>query len=163
LTRAYLGLGSNLGDRRTLLRHAVEALNWGDVSVVERSRVYETTPVGGPDGQPDFLNQVIGVETSLDAHGLWERCSAVEASLGRARDHETRWGPRPIDIDVLTFGDLVVAEQNLEIPHPRIGERAFVLVPLAEIAPDLQIAGLGAAGDLARRLGADGSVRPLES
>ena len=163
MTRAYLGLGSNLGDRRALLRQAIEALDWGDVSVVERSRVYETTPVGGPDGQPDFLNQVIGVETSLDAHALWERCSAVEASLGRSRDHEARWGPRAIDIDVLTFGDLVVAEPDLEIPHPRMAERAFVLVPLAEIAPDLEIAGLGTAGDLARGLGADGSVRPLES
>ena len=163
MTRAYLALGSNLGDRRALLRQAIEALDWGDVSVVERSRVYETTPVGGPDGQPDFLNQVIGVDTALDARGLWERCSAVEASLGRSRDHETRWGPRAIDIDVLTFGDLVVLEPDLEIPHPRIGERAFVLVPLAEIAPDLEIAGLGTARDLARDLGADGSVRPFES
>jgi 2-amino-4-hydroxy-6-hydroxymethyldihydropteridine diphosphokinase len=124
--------------------------------------VYETTPVGGPDGQPDFLNQVIGVETALDAHGLWERCSAVEASLGRSRDHETRWGPRAIDIDLLTFGDLVVVEADLEIPHPRMAERAFVLVPLAEIAPGLEIAGLGVARDLARGLGTDGSVRPLE-
>jgi len=161
LTRAYLGLGSNLGDRRALLRQAIDALDWGDVSVVERSRVYETTPVGGPEGQPDFLNQVIGVETSLDARCLWERCSAVEDSLGRSRDHETRWGPRAIDIDLLTFGHLVVAEPDLEIPHPRMAERAFVLVPLAELAPDLEIAGLGAAGDLARGLGADGSVRPV--
>jgi len=162
LTRAYLGLGSNLGDRRALLRQAIEALDWGDVYVVERSSIYETTPVGGPDGQPDFLNQVIGVETALDARGLWERCSAVEASLGRSRHHETRWGPRTIDIDLLTFGDLVVAEPDLEIPHPRMAERAFVLVPLAEIAPDLPIAGLGTARDLARDVGADGSVRPLE-
>jgi 2-amino-4-hydroxy-6-hydroxymethyldihydropteridine diphosphokinase len=162
LTRAYLGLGSNLGDRLALLHQAIESLDWGDVSVVERSRVYETTPVGGPAGQPDFFNQVIGVETALDAHGLWERCSAVEASLGRARDHEVRWGPRPIDIDVLTFGDAVVDEPDLEIPHPRIAERAFVLVPLAEIAPDLLVPGVGTAADLVRRLGADGSVRPLE-
>jgi 2-amino-4-hydroxy-6-hydroxymethyldihydropteridine diphosphokinase len=162
LTRAYLGLGSNLGDRRALLRQAIEALDWGDVSVVERSRVYETKPVGGPDGQPDFLNQVIGVETTLDAHGLWERCSAVEASLGRSRDHEIRWGPRPIDVDLLTFGSGVVDEPDLQIPHPRMAERSFVLVPLAEIAPDLEIAGHGTVRDLARRLGVDGSVRPLE-
>jgi len=162
LTRAYLGLGSNLGDRRALLHQATESLDWGDVSVVERSRVYETTPVGGPAGQPDFLNQVIGVETALDARDLWERCSAVEASLGRAREHEIRWGPRPIDIDVLTFGDAVVDDPDLEIPHPRIAERAFVLVPLAEIAPNLLVPGLGTAADLLRRLGADGSVRPLE-
>ena len=163
MTRAYLGLGSNLGDRRALLRQAIEALDWGDVSVVERSRVYETTPVGGPEGQPDFLNQVIGVETTLDVHGLWERCSAVEASLGRSRDHEVRWGPRPIDVDLLTFGDAVLDEPDLQIPHPRLAERAFVLVPLAEIAPDLQIGGIGTARDLASGLGADGSVRPLGS
>jgi 2-amino-4-hydroxy-6-hydroxymethyldihydropteridine diphosphokinase len=160
LTRAYLGLGSNLGDRRALLRQAIESLDWGDVSVVARSRVYETTPVGGPDGQPDFLNQVIGVETALDADGLWERCSAVEASLGRSREHETRWGPRAIDIDVLTFGDAVLHGPDLEIPHPRMAERGFVLVPLAEIAPDLRIDGLGTAAELARSFGADGSVRP---
>jgi len=161
LTRAYLGLGSNLGDRRALLRQAVEALDWGDVSVVARSRVYETTPMGGPEGQPDFLNQVVAVETALDARGLWERCSAVEASLGRSREHETRWGPRAIDIDVLTFGDEFVADPDLEIPHPRMGERAFVLVPLAEIAPELRVGSLGSAADLARGLGADGSVRPV--
>ena len=161
MTRAYLGLGSNLGDRRALLRQAIEALDWGDVSVVARSRVYETTPVGGPDGQPDFLNQVIGVETALDAQALWERCSAVEASLGRSREHETRWGPRAIDIDILTFGDAILNESGLEIPHPRMAERAFVLVPLAEIAPDLRIDGRGTAADLARGLGADGSVRPV--
>ncbi|HEV2685866.1 MAG TPA: 2-amino-4-hydroxy-6-hydroxymethyldihydropteridine diphosphokinase [Actinomycetota bacterium] len=160
MTRAYLGLGSNLGDRRELLRQAIEALDWGGVSVVARSRVYETTPVGGPGGQPDFLNQVIAVETALDAHGLWERCSAVEASLGRSREHETRWGPRAIDIDVLTFGDSVLQDPDLEIPHPRMAERGFVLVPLAEIAPDLRIDGLGTAADLARGLPSDGSVRP---
>lgn len=163
MTRAYLGLGSNLGDRRALLHQAIEALDWGDVSVVARSSVYETTPVGGPEGQPDFLNQVICIETSLDALGLWERCSAVEASLGRSREHETRWGPRAIDIDVLTFGDSVMHEGGLQIPHPRMAERAFVLVPLAEIAPDLRIDGRGTAAELARDLGEDGSVRPVEA
>jgi 2-amino-4-hydroxy-6-hydroxymethyldihydropteridine diphosphokinase len=162
LTRAYLGLGSNLGDRRALLAQAVEALDWGDVSVVARSRVYETTPVGGPPDQPDFLNQVVAVETALDARGLWERCSAVEASLGRAREHETRWGPRAIDIDVLAFGDDVVEEADLQIPHPRMTEREFVLVPLAEIAPDLPIDDGRTVAEVARALGADGSVRPVE-
>jgi 2-amino-4-hydroxy-6-hydroxymethyldihydropteridine diphosphokinase len=161
LTRAYLGLGSNLGDRRALLRQAVDALDWGDVKVVARSRIYETTPVGGPADQPDFLNQVIAVDTPLDAHSLWERCSAVEASLGRAREHETRWGPRAIDIDVLLFGDETLHDLDLEIPHPRMGERAFVMVPLAEIAPDLPIDGRGTAADLARDMADGGSVRPL--
>ena len=161
MTRAYLGLGSNLGDRHALLLQAIEALDWGDVMVVGRSRVYETTPVGGPEDQPDFLNQVIAVETRLGAHGLWERCSAVEASLGRSRVYEARWGPRPIDIDILIFGDEVIDEPDLEIPHPRMVERAFVLVPLAELAPDLQVDGRGTAAELARGLGADGSVRPF--
>jgi 2-amino-4-hydroxy-6-hydroxymethyldihydropteridine diphosphokinase len=160
VTRAYLGLGSNLGDRRAILHQAIEALDWGDVSVTARSHVYETTPVGGPDGQPNFLNQVIAVDTRLSAHELWQRCSAVEATLGRSREHEVRWGPRAIDIDVLTFGEEVVAEPDLEIPHPRMRERAFVLVPLAELAPDLRIGTFGTVAELARDLGTDGSVRP---
>jgi 2-amino-4-hydroxy-6-hydroxymethyldihydropteridine diphosphokinase len=161
VTRAYLGLGSNLGDRRALLRHAIEALDWGDVVVTARSRVYETTPVGGPEGQPDFLNQVIAVDTTLGARSLWERCSAVEAALGRSRDHEPRWGPRPIDIDVLLFGDEIIVEPDLIVPHPRMHERAFVLIPLAEIAAGLRVGDLGSVADLARALGVDGSVRPV--
>ena len=160
MTRAYLGLGSNLGDRRALLRQAIESLNWGDVVVTERSSVYETTPVGGPDGQPDFLNQVIAVDTTLDARGLWERCSAVEAALGRSRDHEQRWGPRTIDIDLLLFGDEMLLEPDLIVPHPRMNERAFVLIPLAEIAAETRVGDLGTAAELARSLRADGTVRP---
>jgi 2-amino-4-hydroxy-6-hydroxymethyldihydropteridine diphosphokinase len=160
VTRAYLGLGSNLGDRRALLRQAIEALDWGDITVIQRSGVFETTPVGGPEGQPEFLNQVIAVDTALDARGLWERCSAVEAALGRSRDHEPRWGPRTIDIDLLMFGDQVVLEPDLIVPHPRMHERAFVLIPLAEIAPDVRVGDLGRAVELARGLAADGSVRP---
>ena len=159
MTRAYLGLGSNLGDRRAHLRNAIEALDWGDVTVVERSRVYETTPVGGPIGQPDFLNQVIGVETSLDARALWERCSAVEAALGRSRDHEVRWGPRPIDVDLLLYGDEMIGEPDLVVPHPLMHERAFVLVPLAELAPGARVGALGTVEDLARAAGNNG-VRP---
>jgi 2-amino-4-hydroxy-6-hydroxymethyldihydropteridine diphosphokinase len=148
VTRAYLGLGSNLGDRRALLHHAIESLDWGDVHVVERSPVYETEPVGGPPGQPAFLNQVIAVETDLEPSVLWERCEAVEAALGRAREHEVRWGPRTVDIDLLTFGDEVFEQQGLTVPHPRIRDRAFVLVPLADIAPDLEIPGVGRVSDL---------------
>jgi 2-amino-4-hydroxy-6-hydroxymethyldihydropteridine diphosphokinase len=153
VTRAYLGLGSNLGDRRVLLRHAIDALDWGDISVAERSN----------EGQPDFLNQVIAVDTTLDARGLWERCSGVEAALGRSRDQEPRWGPRAIDIDLLMFGDEVIVDPGLIVPHPRMHERAFVLIPLAEIAPGVRIGDLGSAGDLAAGLDADGSVRLAES
>jgi len=163
VTRAYLGLGSNLGDRRVLLRQAIDALDWGDISVTQRSSIYETTPVGGPEGQPDFLNQVIAVETTLDAHGLWERCSAVEAALGRSRDREPRWGPRAIDIDLLLFGDEVIADPGLIVPHPRMHDRAFVLIPLAEIAPGVRVGDLGSAGDLAAGLDGDESVRLASS
>jgi 2-amino-4-hydroxy-6-hydroxymethyldihydropteridine diphosphokinase len=162
LTRAYLGLGSNLGDRRALLAQAIEALDWGSVSVVARSRVYETDPVGGPEGQPLFLNQVIGVETDLGALGLWERCAAVEAALGRARDHEPRWGPRTIDIDLLLYGDETIDELELTVPHLRMHERAFVLVPLIEIAPDAVIPGLGPAVDVLAGLPDSHGVGPSD-
>jgi 2-amino-4-hydroxy-6-hydroxymethyldihydropteridine diphosphokinase len=162
LTRAYLGLGSNLGDRRALLQQAIDALDWGDVSVVGRSRIYETDPVGGPEGQPRFLNQVIAVETALDAWGLWERCSAVEAAFGRAREHELRWGPRTIDVDLLLFGDDAVSEPGLTIPHPRMHERAFVLIPLADLAGDRELPGHGRIVDLARRMGPAAAVRPYD-
>jgi 2-amino-4-hydroxy-6-hydroxymethyldihydropteridine diphosphokinase len=148
LTRAYLGLGSNLGDRRALLIQAIDALDWGAVSVVARSGVYETEPIGGPEGQPPFLNQVIAVETALGARKLWERCSAVEAALGRARDHEERWGPRTIDIDLLLYGDETHDEPDLTVPHPRLAERAFALVPLAELAPDAVIPGRGTTAEV---------------
>jgi 2-amino-4-hydroxy-6-hydroxymethyldihydropteridine diphosphokinase len=148
VTIAYLGLGSNLGDRRLLLVQAVEALGWGPVKVVARSSVYKTAPVGGPPGQPPFLNQVIAVETELDARGLWERCQAVEHALGRARAHEERWGPRTIDVDLLLYGEDEIDDEDLVVPHPRMHERGFVLVPLAEIAPDARVPGKGRVTDL---------------
>jgi 2-amino-4-hydroxy-6-hydroxymethyldihydropteridine diphosphokinase len=162
LTRAFLGLGSNLGDRRALLTQAVDALDWGAVTVVARSRVYETDPVGGPPGQPAFLNQVVELETTLDARALWERCVAVETALGRARDHEERWGPRAIDIDVLLFGEEVVDEPDLTVPHPRLHERRFVLVPLVELAPDVEIPRLGPATRLLAALPDSDGVRPSD-
>jgi 2-amino-4-hydroxy-6-hydroxymethyldihydropteridine diphosphokinase len=159
MTRAYLGLGANLGDRHASLEHAIESLGWGDTSAVARSAVYETEPVGGPADQPWFLNQVIAVETSLGARGLFERCQAVEAALGRVRDTDERWGPRTIDIDVLLFGSEVVDEPGLSIPHPLLLERAFVLVPLAEIAPDLAIPGGRTVQEALRALGETSGVR----
>lgn len=159
MTLAYIGLGSNLGDRRASLDAAIEALDWGDTRVVARSSVYETDPVGGPEGQPPFLNQVIAVETALDARGLFERCQAVEVALGREREGAVRWGPRSIDLDVLVFDGEVVQEDDLEIPHPRLAERAFVLVPLSEIAPDLDVPGQGRVGDLLKGLPSGNGVR----
>ncbi len=131
--RAYLGLGSNVGDRLANLRRAVELL--GDrvgVTVVRTSSVYETEPVG--PAQPDFLNAVAEVATTLSARELLRACLEAEAELGRVR--EERWGPRTIDIDLLIYDDERIDEPDLTVPHPRMHERGFVLVPLAELAPD---------------------------
>ncbi|GIU98995.1 MAG: 2-amino-4-hydroxy-6-hydroxymethyldihydropteridine diphosphokinase [Actinomycetota bacterium] len=138
-TRCYLGLGSNVGDRLAHLRRAVELLAAEPgIRVVRSSRVYETEPVGGPP-QPPYLNAVLEVEVELDPWGLLAACRRAEEALGRVRD--ARWGPRTIDVDVLTYGDEHLSEPDLEIPHPRMHERGFVLVPLAELAADPPLPG----------------------
>lgn len=136
--RFFLGLGSNLGDRAALLRRAADALAIRGVYVVRASSVYETDPVGGPPGQPRYLNQVVEVETALGARGLLDIIQDIERSLGRNHSREARWGPRLLDIDIL-IGDETVNDPDLVVPHPRLGERAFVLVPLSEIAPTLSV------------------------
>jgi 2-amino-4-hydroxy-6-hydroxymethyldihydropteridine diphosphokinase len=133
VTRAYLGLGSNLGERLSNLQRAVELLGERGVRVLRSSRVYETDPVGGPP-QPEYLNAVVEAETELSARGLLEACLAVEVDLGRER--RVRWGPRVIDVDVLTFGHEVIDEPDLRVPHPRMHERGFVLIPLLELDAD---------------------------
>ena len=139
MVAAYLGLGSNLGDRLGNLQRAVDLLAAGDgVTVVRSSRVYETEPVGGPP-QPDYLNAVIAVETALSARELLRTCMGVEVELGRVRDE--RWGPRTIDVDVLTYGDERIDEPDLTVPHPRMHERGFVLLPLGELDPDPPLPG----------------------
>lgn len=132
--RVFLALGSNLGDREANIDRAIELLEEGGVVVVRRSPLYETAPVGMTD-QPAFYNLVVEAETSLPPRALLERVLAVERSLGRVRGE--RWGPRIVDIDILLYGGRSVAELDLTIPHPRMRDRAFVLVPLAAIAPDL--------------------------
>lgn len=137
MSRAYLGLGSNVGDRLARLQAAVDGLgSTAGVEVEAVSRVYETEPVG-PD-QPDYLNAVVAVETSLDARGLLDVARRLEVDSGREPDpaRRERWGPRPLDVDVLLAGDERVDEPDLTVPHPRIGERDFVLAPLADLAPD---------------------------
>ena len=129
--RAFLGLGSNLGDRWGYLRNAVAALP--DVTAV--SPVYETTPVGGPEGQAEYLNLVVELETELSPRELLGVAQALEQAAGRVRAE--RWGPRTLDVDVLLVGDLVVDEPDLVVPHPRMFERGFVLAPLADLAPEL--------------------------
>jgi 2-amino-4-hydroxy-6-hydroxymethyldihydropteridine diphosphokinase len=126
----YVGLGSNLGDRLENLRRAVELLDASDgVAVVRTSSVYETDPVGPP--QPDFLNAVAEISTDLGPHELLARCKAIEAELGRTPGE--RWGPREIDLDLLLYGDERIDTGELVVPHPRMNERAFVLVPLREL------------------------------
>lgn len=132
--RAYLGLGSNLGDRLANLQGAVEALAaQPDVKVLRSSRVYETEPVGGPQ-QPEYLNAVLEIETTLSPRDLLDACLSAEATLGRVRAE--RWGPRAIDVDVLTYDHEEIDEPGLSIPHPRMHERGFVLVPLVELDAD---------------------------
>jgi 2-amino-4-hydroxy-6-hydroxymethyldihydropteridine diphosphokinase len=131
---AYLGLGSNLGDRLDTLQRAVDLLAERGVREVASSRVWETEPVGGPEDQPSFLNAVVRVETDLVPADLLGAANAVEAALGRVR--EVRWGPRTIDIDVLLVGDLILDDGALTVPHPRMTERAFVILPLLELDPD---------------------------
>ncbi len=131
---AYLGLGSNVGDREANLRGAVERLAAAGVNVVRSSPVYETEPVDYT-AQRWFLNQVVEVETSLFPMQLLARTSRIEREMGRARTIAK--GPRTIDIDILIYGKTVMRSETLEIPHPRMHERRFVLAPLAELAPDV--------------------------
>jgi 2-amino-4-hydroxy-6-hydroxymethyldihydropteridine diphosphokinase len=137
-TRAYLALGSNLGNRLGHLREALRLLDETDgIDVVRSSRIYETDPVGPP--QPPYLNAVIEVETSRSPRELLEACRDVEDALGRLRTE--RWGPRTIDVDVLTFDEQTVDEPDLQVPHPRMHERGFVLVPLGELDDDPMLPG----------------------
>jgi len=128
-----LGLGANLGDRLATLQRAVDLLEEQGVRAVASSRVWETEPVGGPEGQPAYLNAVVRAETELEPTGVLAAANRVEVTLGRTRD--VRWGPRTIDIDVLLYDDLQRDDPELTIPHPRMAERAFVVLPLLEIDP----------------------------
>jgi 2-amino-4-hydroxy-6-hydroxymethyldihydropteridine diphosphokinase len=129
---AYIGLGSNVGDSKSLLVQAVGMLAEA-VRVTRVSSLYHTEPVGFRE-QDDFINAVVEIETDRSPDGLLDLCRSVEDRLGRKRT--VRWGPRTIDLDILLYGDLAVNAPALVIPHPRMAERKFVLAPLAEIAPD---------------------------
>lgn len=134
---AFLGLGSNLGDRLDLLQRAVDLLDADPrVGVDAVSTVYETEPVGGPEQEP-FLNLVTRVRTRRSPWRLLQLCHKVEQRLGRVRAE--RWGPRTIDVDILLWHGRVVATRSLAIPHPRLAERAFALVPLVEVAPGMRM------------------------
>ena len=149
--RAFIALGSNLGDRREFLRMGVAGLD----RVVAMSQVYETDPVGGPDDQGAYLNMVVEIETPLDPFALLRRCQRIEGEAMRQR--VVHWGPRTLDVDIIMYDDAVIETADLVVPHPHFAERRFVLTPLAEIAPQrcpdgwderLEPAGITATGPL---------------
>src|SRR5215471_12601680 len=150
MAEALLGFGGNLGDVRATLGRAVTALCDGrEVKLVARSSDYRTPPWGVAN-QPPFTNLAIMVETALTPRALLDRALAVEAMFGRDRTKERRWGPRILDIDIIAFDALEIEESGLTLPHPHLFERAFVLAPLAEIAPHRKIKGITMAQGLAR-------------
>lgn len=137
MTRAYLSLGSNAGDRRQMLERALARLEAsGQVTVSRQSSLYETEPVGKTD-QPWFYNLVAEIQTRLTPHELLDLAQAVERDLGRTRD--VRWGPRTVDIDIVLYGGEQISTPRLAVPHPEMARRRFVLLPLVEIAPDLAL------------------------
>jgi 2-amino-4-hydroxy-6-hydroxymethyldihydropteridine diphosphokinase len=142
MTRAYVGLGANLGDRSAMLRAAVEHFRRDpDLTVAGVSTVRETDPVGYVD-QPRFLNAVVAIDTDLPPRELLDRLLGIERRLGRTREGP-RFGPRTIDLDLLVYGDEQIDEPGLQVPHPRLHERLFALEPLAELDPALVIPGRG--------------------
>jgi 2-amino-4-hydroxy-6-hydroxymethyldihydropteridine diphosphokinase len=150
MAEALLGLGGNLGDVRQNLDRAVELLcEDGRAKLSAQSSDFRTPPWGVED-QPAYVNRCLILETDLDPQALLERALAVERALGRDRARERRWGPRPIDIDLLSYDDVILDEPGLKLPHPHWAERAFVLVPLAEIAPERVIGGIAVRDALAR-------------
>ncbi|RME70571.1 MAG: 2-amino-4-hydroxy-6-hydroxymethyldihydropteridine diphosphokinase [Planctomycetota bacterium] len=142
--RAWIGLGSNLGDRERLIERACERLAASPgIAKLRRSRVRETAPVGGPPGQPAYLNAVLQCQTVLEPEALLAVLQRIERELGRDRSREVRWGPRPIDLDLLLYGQRTVRAPTLTVPHPRLHVRRFVLEPLCELAPALVVPGTG--------------------
>ena len=136
MTVAYIGVGSNVGDRAGFCRAAVEALGSADdITTLQTSSLYETSPIGGPP-QRSFVNLAVKVETELEPGELLAACHAIEQRMGR-EPSDIRWGPRVVDLDILLYGREKVSEPDLERPHPRLKERRFALVPLLEIDPDL--------------------------
>lgn len=157
MSEAWLGIGSNVGERRDFVRSAVEALRT-EVTVEATSSLYETAPVGGPP-QRSFVNAVVRIITDLEPRALLGVCKSIEEKIGREKDL-VRWGPRVIDIDILMYDDLKMSEPDLEIPHPRMNERRFVLVPLLEIDPSATDPWGTSLSDYDER--AEGEVRLME-
>ncbi len=154
-----MALGSNLGDRQAHLTKAREAINaLPDTSVQQRSSIYETPAWGTNEPQPNYLNAVIRVATGLSPLVLWHHTSAIEQAQGRSRDRQKN-SARTLDIDLLLYDDIVLSTTDLVLPHPRMHLRKFVLQPLLEIAPDIQIHGLGPAADFLAKIADDDALK----
>jgi 2-amino-4-hydroxy-6-hydroxymethyldihydropteridine diphosphokinase len=151
----YLGLGSNVGDRRANLQSAVDELRARGVAVVASSSIYETEPVGELPDQREFFNACVQIETDLEPEALLDVCKDVERALGRVTEGDgyVHHGPRPIDVDLLLLGGRTHRSPRLSLPHEQVSSRRFVLVPLLELAPDLEVPGRGRAADALAALG----------
>ncbi|MEX0885817.1 MAG: 2-amino-4-hydroxy-6-hydroxymethyldihydropteridine diphosphokinase [Phycisphaeraceae bacterium] len=138
MTTAYIAMGTNVGDRQAAIEHARTGLDAIASAPIRMSEVYETAPVGGPAGQGAFLNAVAELQTTLPPRDLLARLQAIEQAAGREPpDQRVRWSPRVLDLDILFYGDAVIDEPGLRVPHPHLHERWFVLKPLADLAPQL--------------------------
>jgi 2-amino-4-hydroxy-6-hydroxymethyldihydropteridine diphosphokinase len=140
MVEVYIAIGGNVGDRAKNMAGGLKALGEGPVKIIKRSKIYEADS-WGPIPQGRYYDAVVKGETSLSPRELLEELNKIEASFGRDREKEIRYGPRTLDLDILLYGDLVVDEPDLKIPHPLLLDRAFVVVPLHEIAPDLIVQG----------------------
>lgn len=155
-TIAVVGLGANLGDAAASVHGAIAVLDLLPATRLLRASKLYRTPAWGQTEQPDFINAVAMLQTGLGARVLLDRLLAVERDFGRIRSPGERWGPRTLDLDLLLFGDEVIDDPGLQVPHPHLHERAFVLLPLAEIAPGMCIPGLGIVGALAATMASEG-------
>jgi len=160
-SRAYVGVGGNVGDVETTIAEAMWALDsLPQTSIRAQSRLYRTPPWGNTE-QPPFLNAVVELQTRLTPRVLLDLLLDIELRFGRDRSEGEKWGPRALDLDLLVFGEEQLDEPGMHIPHPHLHERAFVLVPLAEIAPRLEINGVGRVADLVQGVDTTG-IEPIE-
>ena len=154
--RCYLGLGSNLQQPEQQLKHSLSALNnTENISVACVSSFYRSSPMG-PQDQPDYVNAVAGIDTNLEPLALLDSLQAIESDQGRQREIETRWGARTLDLDILLYAEQIISHDRLQIPHPGLDQRHFVLYPLYEIAPDLLIPEKGELAELCANCSHDG-------
>lgn len=157
-TIAAIGLGGNVGDAAATVREALQALDGlPSTRLLQASPLYRT-PAWGNTAQPDFINAAALLRTGLDARALLDAMLEVERHFGRDRDAGVQWGPRTLDLDLLLFGDAAIDEPGLRVPHPHLHERAFALLPLSRIAPDLQVPGKGRVADLLQAVDTTGCV-----